>query len=444
MSVYFGTDGIRGSFSCDDLLMISFACGKALAISKPNANILIGCDTRDSADLLMLMFSAGATCVGANVTSVGVCPTAGVSFLTSSMKFDFGVVISASHNPAEFNGIKIFDKKGRKITENFEIELEKTFFKHTNLTVSKKGRFTQNTDLIKKYVAFLQSMADVSLSGKTIVLDTANGSGVKIAPAVFKKLGAKVILISAKPNGRNINKNCGATSVKKLQNKVLSCGADMGFAFDGDSDRVVGVTENGRVVDGDQIVYLMANHFKKTRKLKNNTVVGTVLTNMGIERMLARCGIKLERVDVGDRNIGKCLEENDYLLGGEQSGHVIVKNKLATGDGILNAVLVASICVQENRKLSALLCDDLFCQCMKNVTVKNKAKIMQSQTLANAKQTEEDFMGESGRVLIRASGTESCIRVMAESKDGAAVDAVCARLAKIVHEIDLNGDSCVE
>ena len=218
----------------------------------------------------------------------------------------------------------------------------------------------------------------------------------------------------------------------------------MGFAFDGDSDRVIAVAENGRVVDGDQIVYLFALDLKNNNQLKNNTVVGTVLTNMGIEKALECKNIKLIRADVGDRNVSECLKSNDLLVGGEQSGHVIVTNKLATGDGILNALLVASICVKSKLTLSQLLNVELFHQSCQNVEVKNKSKIMHSQTLINAQKYEEKIMGKNGRILIRASGTEPCIRVMVESIDQKLAGAVCERLSAVVHKIDLTENLCVE
>lgn len=436
MSLFFGTDGLRGKLNDNLSASVAFKCGNALGSVYPNSKILIGLDTRKTSSFLSLAFAVGTMQAGLNVTSVGVCPTAGIAYLTNKLGFDFGIVISASHNPAEFNGIKIIDKSGKKLDVQKETEIEREFLKQKTVPFKQIGEYHHKPQLIKLYKKFLMEQIDCVLNKKTIVLDCSNGAASKIAPQVFKNHGAKVIKISCKPNGLNINKNCGSLYVQKLKQTVLKYGADMGFAFDGDSDRVIAVDEKGSVIDGDQLMYMFACFYQEHNKLTRSVVVGTTMTNKGVENALNKKGISLIRTDVGDKYINEKLEQNNLLIGGEQSGHIFVKDKLMTGDGILNALLVAYICEKSNKKLSEFFDFSLHNQCMLNIPVKNKMKIISSKKLLLCKETEEKKLANSGRILVRASGTEPCVRVMVETETEQKSKEIADKIAKVVCEIN--------
>ena len=444
MSVFFGTDGIRGIVNQTLTSEIAFRCGSALGAQKTSASILIGTDTRSSCDLIMLSFAAGAMNVGGNVTSVGVCPTAGVCYLTKKLGFDYGVIISASHNSAEYNGIKIVDKNGIKLTEKTEKELERLFFQNAAVTFDNVGRFKYIPELVEQYKQFLNEATKVDLSKMKVVLDCSNGAASKIAPAVFKSKGAQVICLSCDPDGVNINQNCGSTHIKNLQTAVVQNHADMGFAFDGDSDRVIAVDEKGDVIDGDGIVYALACFYHEKNKLNPPIVVGTHHTNMGVEKALNNQGIELVRTDIGDKFVNEKMLSDGLVIGGEQSGHVLVNDRLMTGDGILNALLLAEICITQNKKLSELVDFSLFKQININVQVKNKTLVMQDEKLLSVKLAEEQKLKNKGRLLVRASGTESCVRVMVECEDNCLSKGIAERLRAVISEVDERLSLCVE
>lgn len=434
MGLFFGTDGLRGKVQEDLSFDVCYKCGNALGVKYPNAKIILGRDTRHSGDFVALGCALGMMNAGLSVVDVGVCPTAGVSYLVKHLGFDFGVVISASHNPAEFNGIKIFDKNGRKLGDERESELEKLFLKTKTVEVSKLGSYEYSPRKTLAYQNFLTHLLTINLQGLKIVLDLANGAGFKIAPAVFRSYGVKIISLNSKPDGFNINKNCGALHIKNLQKNVIKHKADMGFAFDGDSDRVIAVDEKGEVVDGDKILYLFAKHYHQQELLKPPVVVGTRHTNMGVEKALNKEGISLLRVDIGDKYVSAKLEEQKLLIGGEQSGHIIVKNKHTTGDGILNALLIAEICKHHQKPLSQFFNFQVYHQSNLNVEVKDKMKIINSQKLADAEMAEQQAL--DGRIMIRVSGTEPFIRIMVESQDNSVAEKVSKRLENVIREVD--------
>lgn len=436
MGVFFGTDGIRGVVNHDLSYEVCYRCGNALAKKYSGAKLLLGKDTRRSGDFVALAFALGAINGGASVVDVGVCPTAGVAFLTKHLGYDFGVVISASHNPAEFNGIKIFDSFGKKLGDSREEELEKLFLTSSAQSVDLIGCYSQNFRIKKHYESFLKNSIDSKLCGLTIVLDCANGASFKIAPAVFRACGAKVISLSCKPDGKNINKNCGALHLQHLKRNVLKFKADMGFAFDGDSDRVIAVDECGQVVDGDKIIYLFALDYMQKNKLDPAVVVGTRHTNMGVEHALNNHGIKLIRTDIGDKYVGAKLDEKSLLIGGEQSGHVFVKDKLSTGDGILNALLIAEICMTQNKKLSQFFDFQTYKQVNLNVKVTDKMRVINSQKLADAEKQEIGWLKSDGRIMIRVSGTEPYIRIMVETKDETCSAEIAKRLECVIQTIE--------
>ena len=436
MGLFFGTDGLRGKVNDDLSAGVCYKCGNALGVKYPNSKIVLGRDTRGSCDFVALAFAVGAMDAGLDVVDVGVCPTAGISFLTQKLGFDFGVVVSASHNPAEFNGIKIFDKNGKKLGDKREEEIEKLFLKSRSVDYSSVGHYEFAPRKVLYYQEFLSGGLNCDLSGLKIVLDCSNGASFKIAPAVFRSAGAKVVALNCKPNGQNINKNCGSLHIKTLQKNVIKHKADMGFAFDGDADRVIAVDENGDVVDGDKIIYLLALHYQKLGMLNPAVVVGTRHTNMGVEKALNAHGIELLRTDIGDKYVGAKLDERCLLIGGEQSGHVFVKDRHVTGDGILNALLIAQICKTNHKKLSAYFDFEAYHQSNINVEVKDKMKIINSQKLAEAEDVEIKNLAGCGRIMIRVSGTEPFIRIMVETTNKTLSEEISRRLENVIKEIN--------
>ena len=442
MGLFFGTDGLRGKVNDDLSYDIAYKCGNALG--SRYSKILIGRDTRRTGSFITLAFATGAMNAGSDVTDIGVCPTAGISYLTKELGYDFGVVISASHNPAEYNGIKIFDSQGKKLGDKREEELEKSFLRNRMTTYDKVGTYEYEPRKVLKYEEFLANSIGCSLKGKTIVLDCSNGASFKIAPAVFRDNGAKIIATFCKPDGLNINKGCGSLHIERLQKYVLKYKADMGFAFDGDSDRLIAVDENGEVVDGDKIIYMLALEYLEKGKLVPAEVVGTRHTNMGVEKALKEKGISLLRTDIGDKYVAMKLAERGLLIGGEQSGHVFVKDKLTTGDGILNALLVASICVEKNKKLSEFFDFVPYSQCNINILVSNKMNIMNSEKLMIEQDRVTDILENNGRVMIRMSGTEPYIRVMVESQDEETSAKYANELADVIKQLNLEFEQCAE
>jgi len=415
MGIFFGTDGIRGKYNEELTERLAYNCGNALARLGKKIKIVIGCDTRSSGDILSLAFSCGAISGGADITNVGVCPTAGISYIVSKFNFDYGVVVSASHNPSEHNGIKIFDKTGRKISEKLEDILEKTIFYPISLGFDNVGRYFHKCSLVESYVDYLSGLFNFDLLDKKIILDCSNGASYRVAPKLFREKGANVYLLGCEPNGLNINRDCGSLHIENLQREVINKRADFGFAFDGDSDRLIAVDENGKIVTGDELVYIFANYYKKTGELKPAMVVGTKHTNMGVEVALKKQNIELLRAEIGDKYVSELLDKNNLKIGGEQSGHIIIKDYLQTGDGVLSALFLSFIVKSEGCNLSKMCDVKLFKQCNLNVGVDNKEKIISNKSLSDFVSSKQSEI--MGRIMVRASGTEKLIRIMVETED---------------------------
>lgn len=414
--IYFGTDGIRG-IAVDDITQeLCSKCGNALGSLKHKAKIIVGVDTRQSNGFIFSSFASGATLAGADIVFVGIVPTPAVSFLVQKHKADFGVMITASHNPAEYNGIKIFNSEGEKINQATQTEIERRFAKQKVVMSAEVGKIVYKPCLKAEYANFVAS-SGIKLDGIKVVLDCSNGASYQVAKQVFKKLGAKVISTSATNNGKNINKNCGALFPQRLAKVVKQKNANIGFAFDGDADRVVLVDENGTICDGDQIILFLTKMYIKHNLLKTGAVVTTIQTNMAIENELKKLGIKLIRTDVGDKNVTDELKKQHLQIGGEQAGHIILFDYEKSGDGLFCAVQVAKFLKLSKEPLSKNLFYDLLPQFSKNIVVSDKYEIINSAKFKVAVSECERLLLNSGRIVTRASGTEPKIRFMVETEN---------------------------
>lgn len=436
MGLFFGTDGLRGKVNEDLTYDVAFKIGNALSILKNNPKIIIGSDTRVSNTYLTLAVASGALSGGANVIDIGVVPTAGIAYITKELKADYGIVISASHNSGEYNGIKVFNEDGYKLGDKEEERIERCFIHEKINDYPNIGSYTQNFNLVKIYKKFLISSSENRLDGVTIVLDGAYGASHRIAPEVFRSLGANVIASNCVYDGLKINRNCGALYPENLVKRIFRYKADMGFAFDGDADRVIALDENGKIIDGDMIIYMLAVYLKQSGKLRHDTVVGTSHTNMAIEEALKNLGIDFIRTDIGDKYVLAKLLEKNLSIGGEQSGHIILKDLATTGDGILTAIKVANMVVNQRKKLSEFFDLELYPQVNKNVVVGDKFRIMNNELLSKeVSRYNSEFAGK-GRVMLRASGTEPKIRVMVESANKLQNEKIANVLVETVMAID--------
>ncbi len=432
---YFGTDGIRGKVFKDIDHKIAFDCGNALSKLKKSVKIILGKDSRVSCDYLALSFCLGVVFGGGEVDDVGICPSAGVAYLAKELNYDYGVMISASHNPPDNNGIKIFSNNGEKLGDKREEELEFNFKNYVKVDALHLGKCIQRKNLIKKYEKFLVQVIDNKLDGLKIVLDCCYGASVKVAKDVFKKSGAEIKVINGSLNGKKINVNSGATNTKMLAEKVVKERADLGLAFDGDSDRVIAVDEKGNEVDGDKIIYLLAKDLKEKNKLKNNTVVGTVLTNLAIVEKLEKENIKTILAPVGDKYVIEKMKENDVSLGGEKAGHIILSEYLNTGDGILAGIRLASILKEEKRALSKLIDITLYPQYSINYLTEKKDEIMLNTEFNNyIKKLQEE--NKNLKILVRKSGTESLVRIMVEGRDEETTKEIANLIKEKVEKIE--------
>ncbi|WP_286316881.1 phosphoglucosamine mutase, partial [Romboutsia ilealis] len=359
MRKYFGTDGVRGiantELNCDLAYKLGRAGGYVLAQGKDKVKVIVGKDTRVSGDMLEAALIAGLMSVGCDVVTVGVIPTPGVAYLTKKYEADCGVVISASHNPVEYNGIKFFNKDGYKLDDSIELEIEgyidnieKVDYHPVGKNVGRKI-FVHNAQ--RDYIDYLKSIVNVDFKGLKVVLDCANGAAYKVAPTIFSELGANVVTINSEPDGNNINDKCGSTHPEKLQKAVVENEANLGLAYDGDADRLIAVDENGNIVDGDHIMVLSAIHLKNKGKLAQDTLVVTVMSNIGLTIAAKEHGIKLATTAVGDRYVLEEMKNSGYNLGGEQSGHMIFLDYNTTGDGVLSSLVLAQIVLEEDKKL---------------------------------------------------------------------------------------------
>lgn len=437
MGIFFGTDGIRGIVNDELTFDLAYKCGNAVGSTKQGAKIIIGRDTRVTGSYLSIAFAGGAISAGAEVTDVGICPTAGIAYLTKELQFDYGVVISASHNPPEYNGIKIFNNQGFKLGDKAESSLERKFVNTTTISQKNIKNYTQNGKIIKKYVNFLENCAKTPLNNLKVVIDASNGASYKIAPQVFKELGAKVIKINCKNSGENININCGSLHPELLCKTVVATKSNMGFAFDGDSDRIIACDEKGNLLDGDIIVFMLAKYLKTKNALNKNCVVGTSHTNMGIEKALKKLNIKLFRTDVGDKYVLEKIEQEELSLGGEKSGHVIMRNYSTTGDGILTAIKLAEMVKELSQPLSILAKVKLHPQYNIDCIVQDKMRIINNQELASEVAKQEAMLGNNARIMVRVSGTEPKIRIMVEANKIAIAKASAEKIAEVVKKIDM-------
>lgn len=431
--IYFGTDGIRGIAKTELTTDLAFKCGIALTKIKKRPKILICSDTRKSKDLIGFSFISGVLSGGGNVIDIGIAPTSCAAFLVTHLKFDFGVVISASHNPKEYNGIKILSSLGEKISDETECEIENHII-NFNQSTEEIGSYFKNENLVKKYVNYIQNSITTKLNGLKVVLDLANGASFKVAPNIFKSLGANVVVINNFTKGE-INENCGSLFLDGLKDSVILNKADIGLAFDGDADRLICVDNEGNIVDGDILIYILALSFKKRKILKNNAVVGTTQTNLKIEHNLKNKGITFIRSDVGDKFVIEKMKEYGAVLGGEQSGHIIIKDVLPTGDGILAGLKILEVMKLENKSLKALNSIKLMPQLSTNILVKDKVRIKNSEELNNlVKKLSLNF---DGRIIVRCSGTENKIRILVEGKSKTKLKQITNEIVNLVNKLNI-------
>lgn len=437
---YFGTDGVRGTVG-EAPLTVDFAMRLASAAARVLApdggTVVIGKDTRVSGYMFESAMEAGFVAAGSDVLLLGPLPTPGIAILTRKFKADLGVVISASHNPYYDNGIKFFDGNGAKLSDEVETAIEAELEKPVVTRGSAHlGQAKQIVSARQQYQDFcLASVApDFSLDGLKIVLDCAHGATYKVGPRIFSALGAEVVPIGSAPNGRNINDRCGSTQPELLQNVVKAVGADLGIALDGDGDRVLMVDAVGQLLDGDQLLYAIATD-RLTHKALKGPVVGTVMSNLGLEKALAGMGVEFLRAAVGDRKVLAMLHKNNGIIGGETSGHILCLDKSTTGDGIISALQVLSAMLRAGKPLSEL-CEGMprFPQTMINVRVAKRPNLSELPAVGDAVTRTEKALGENGRVVLRPSGTEPVVRVMVEGDDSVNIQGYAEDLAEVVRQ----------
>lgn len=444
MGKLFGTDGIRGVANLKLTPQLAFKVGRAagFVLSKEKkGKIIIGRDTRLSGHLLESALASGLMSIGLDVELVGVIPTPAIAYLTKTGEYLAGVVISASHNPFEHNGIKFFSDKGYKLPDEVEEQIEDLIFSDTKIykdaTGEDVGTLEYSHDAEKKYASYLTSLAKVDLTKMKIALDTGNGALSNIAEDVLKSLGAETVIINNKPNGKNINDNCGSTNPSLIKELVVKENADIGMSFDGDADRIIAVDEKGREIDGDHILAICASYLKENNKLTNNTVVGTIMSNIGLERYLNSIGVNLVHTKVGDRYVLEEMKKNDFVLGGEQSGHIIFLDYNTTGDGLATGLHLLEVMKNTNKKSSEL--NDLmksYPQVLVNANVRLdlKDRYMEFPEIVEKIEEIEDKFNGNGRVVIRPSGTESLIRVMIEGEDEKVLEEEANKLAAFIEK----------
>lgn len=441
MARMFGTDGVRGVANVELTPELAFKLGYAAAkyfSREGNApKIIIGRDTRRSGQMLEAALAAGICSAGGNAHLLGVMPTPAVSFLTSVVKANAGVVISASHNPFEDNGIKFFSRTGHKLPDAVEDEIEaivKTPIDYSKaVSGSSVGSIVHEDNLAELYIKHILGTAYADLKGLKVVMDCSNGANSQIAPVILRSLGAEVITIFNEPNGININNGCGSTHLEALQQKVLEAGAHVGIANDGDADRCLAVDENGEALDGDQIMLICALELMKRKKLQDNMLVVTVMSNVGLHQAMKAHGGKTCKTAVGDRYVLEEMLKHNYSIGGEQSGHIIFSEFAKTGDGILTAVQLLCAIVKNNKSLSELgSVMTKYPQVLLNVRVKNKNGWQEKAAIQEVIKKYQDELGENGQILVRASGTEPLIRVMAEGPNQERLEQIASAIGEVV------------
>ena len=435
MGKYFGTDGYRGEANVDLTADDAFKVGKFLAYyfsegGKKECRIVIGKDTRRSSYMFEYALSAGITAAGADAYLMHVTTTPSVSFIARAEDFSCGVMISASHNPFYDNGLKVINGNGEKVSDDFIEEIEAYLDGKTGeIPLARGEKIGRTVDFSagrNRYIGYLISLAMHSFKGRKVALDCANGSASSVAKAVFDALRADTHVLSNTPNGYNINENCGSTHIEALQDYVRNSDCEIGFAYDGDADRCLAVDSEGNLVDGDMILYLCGKNLKKKGQLQGNTIVTTVMSNFGLYKILEAEGISYEKTKVGDRYVYENMAEHNYDLGGEQSGHIIFMRHATTGDGILTSIKLMEVLLEEKKSLKDCLSDyRKFPQVLENVRVKDKALAESNVAVQEVVKKVEAKLGNTGRILLRASGTEPLIRVMVEAEK----EETCAEYA---------------
>jgi phosphoglucosamine mutase len=445
----FGTDGVRGvanvyPMTAEVSLQLGRALGYVIKYGPGRHRIVVGKDTRLSGYLLEYAITSGICSMGVDVLLVGPLPTPGIAYITSSMRADAGVVISASHNPYQDNGIKIFKGDGFKLPDEIEAHIETLMMdqgvEETRPTATEIGQAFRIDDARGRYISFLKGTfpKELELDGLKIVVDCAHGATYRVAPEVLSELGAEIIPIGVRPNGKNINLKCGATHPEGMATLVKREKADLGIAFDGDGDRVIMVDHDGQIVDGDRLMGICALDMHRRERLHRKTVVATVMSNLGLEVALKDQGIRLLRAPVGDRYVLEAMLKGGYNLGGEQSGHLVFLNHTTTGDGILTALRLLAVMLREDKPLADLACFmETYPQILLNIKVKEKKDLKTLPKARHAMAEAERRLGPKGRLLVRYSGTEPKLRVMAEGEDQGLIEQVVRELAQVL-EIQLN------
>ncbi|CEG56050.1 phosphoglucosamine mutase [Legionella fallonii] len=440
---YFGTDGIRGRVGSSNInpefiLKLGWAAGRVL-VNEKRKKVVIGKDTRVSGYMLESALQAGLSAAGVDVALLGPMPTPGVAYLTRALRADAGIIISASHNLFEDNGIKFFSPDGSKLADSMESAIENELEKQLQTVPSVNlGKATRINNAADRYIEFCKSTIPIKsrLFTFKIVVDCANGAAYHIAPNVFSELGADVVSMGINPNGFNINQNCGSTAPELLREKVISVGADIGIALDGDGDRVILVDSLGNFVNGDQIVYIIAQDRYQRGTLEGG-IVGTLMSNYGLELAITSLGIPFQRSEVGDRYVQELLRKNDWLIGGESSGHVFCLDKTTTADGIVTALQVLAIMLKQDKKLYELTQGmHLLPQILINLKTKNATLLESNPNIIQAVKNLEITLNGDGRILLRASGTEPLLRIMVEGRDALLVSQYAQKLLKEINVVE--------
>lgn len=448
MGKYFGTDGFRGEANEELTVEHAYKVGRFLGHyygKSHRPKVVIGKDTRRSSYMFEYSLVAGLTASGADVYLLHVTTTPSVSYVVKSEGFDCGIMITASHNPFYDNGIKVINGGGYKLEADVEAQIEAYLDGEIpELPLAKKENIGRTVDYAMgrhRYIGYLISLATRSFRDMKVGLDLANGSATTVAKGVFDALGAKTYVMGGEPNGLNINMDCGSTHIERLQKFVKENELQVGFAYDGDADRCLAVDENGNVIDGDKILYLCGIYMKERGELNNNTVVTTVMSNMGLYKALERAGISYEQTAVGDKYVFENMMANRHSLGGENSGHIIFSKHAMTGDGVLTSLKIMEAMLEKKQPLSELVKEmETYPQLLKNVHVKNKKEAMEDAIVQQAVKTAEELLGSEGRVLLRESGTEPVLRVMAEAKS----EELCAQAVDgIIEALEAAGHSAV-
>jgi phosphoglucosamine mutase len=436
---YFGTDGIRGRvgdgvMTPDFVLKLGWAVGRVLC-SENNNLVLIGKDTRISGYMFESVLEAGLSAAGVNARLLGPMPTPAVAYLTRTLRAAVGIVISASHNPYYDNGVKFFSSEGKKLPDSIELKIENQLDQPLKVVASDKlGKVERINDAAGRYIEFCKSTipTSIKLNSLKIVVDCAHGATYHIAPNVFSELGAEVISLSSKPNGLNINDKCGATDPNELRRAVIEHHADLGIAIDGDGDRLIMIDDTGVIVDGDELLYIIANA-RKSENILHGGVVGTLMSNLGLEHALRSHDIEFVRAAVGDRYVMEMLQERSWIIGGESSGHIICLDRTTTGDAIIAALQVLQVLVKQNLSLrDAKSGMSKFPQMLINVPIQDKIDLDNEPQIQQAVKDAESDLADSGRVLLRPSGTEPLVRVMVEGEDVAKVQQLAQQIADTV------------